>query len=105
MRFMRTIKPRSVARNAAVIVAAIALSATAAAAQRPRGTGHGASGIHRGAHIHRGQARGAMGAPFFNQAPITPPPTFNQSSPYTVPQAPETPVSPASPGSVFGNGP
>jgi hypothetical protein len=46
-----------------------------------------------------------MGAPLFDQAPATPPPTFNQISPYTVPQTPETPVSPASPGSVFGNGP
>jgi hypothetical protein len=42
--------------------------------------------------------------PFVNTAPATmPPPTFNLSSPYTVPQSPETPVSPSSPGSIFGN--
>ena len=34
-------------------------------------------------------------------APAMPPPAFNPSVPYTVPQAPEVPVSPASPGSVF----
>lgn len=42
--------------------------------------------------------------PFVNTAPSTmPPPIFNPSSPYTVPQSPETPVSPSSPGSIFGN--
>jgi hypothetical protein len=34
-------------------------------------------------------------------APAMPPPAFNLTVPYTVPQAPEVPVSPASPGSVF----
>jgi hypothetical protein len=37
------------------------------------------------------------------RGPALPPPVFNQSSPYTVPQSPERPVSPASPGSVFGD--
>jgi hypothetical protein len=37
------------------------------------------------------------------RAPVLPPPVFNQSNPYTVPQSPERPVSPASPGSVFGD--
>jgi len=40
-----------------------------------------------------------------NRAPSMPPPAFNPSSPYTVPQSPEAPVSPASPGSVFGSSP
>ena len=48
------------------------------------------------------------GTPFvhngpFDRAPALPPPVFNPSSPYTVPQTPEVPVSPASPGSIFGN--
>ena len=38
-----------------------------------------------------------------DRAPALPPPVFNQSSPYTVPQSLERPVSPASPGSVFGD--
>jgi hypothetical protein len=37
------------------------------------------------------------------RGPALPPPVFNQSNPYTVPQSPERPVSPASPGSVFGD--
>jgi hypothetical protein len=37
------------------------------------------------------------------RGPIMPPPVFNQSNPYTMPQSPERPVSPASPGSVFGD--
>jgi hypothetical protein len=38
-----------------------------------------------------------------DRVPALPPPVFNQSNPYTVPQSPERPVSPASPGSVFGD--
>jgi hypothetical protein len=38
----------------------------------------------------------------FDRAPTMPPPVFNQSNPYTVPQSLEKPVSPGSPGSVFG---
>jgi hypothetical protein len=41
--------------------------------------------------------------PTFDRGPALPPPVFNQSNPYTVPQSPERPVSPASPGSVFGD--
>jgi len=105
MRRIRTINRRSVARDACVAVTALVLSAAAAAAQTPRGTAHGAIASHKGAHHHRGgQVWGATGGPLINQAPVAPPPTFNQSGGYTVPQAPETPVSPASPGSVFGNG-
>jgi hypothetical protein len=44
-------------------------------------------------------------SPLLNRGPSMPPPAFNPSSPYTVPQSPETPVSPASPGSVFGSSP
>jgi hypothetical protein len=40
-----------------------------------------------------------------DRAPSMPPPIFNTSRPYTVPQSRETPVSPASPGSVFGSSP
>jgi hypothetical protein len=43
-------------------------------------------------------------AQFPEPPPPQPGPTFNPSTPYTVPQLRETPVSPASPGSVFGNG-
>jgi hypothetical protein len=44
-------------------------------------------------------------SPLLNQAPSMPPPAFNPSSPYTVPQSRESPVSPASPGSLFGSSP
>jgi hypothetical protein len=47
----------------------------------------------------------AASPPLLDRAPSMPPPAFNPSSPYTVPQLPETPVSPASPGSVFGSSP
>ena len=39
--------------------------------------------------------------PLPDRAPVMPPPVFNPSNPYAVPQSRETPVSPASPGSVF----
>jgi hypothetical protein len=44
-------------------------------------------------------------SPLLDRAPAMPPPAFNPSSPYTVPQTRQTPVSPASPGSVFGSTP
>jgi len=43
--------------------------------------------------------------PLLDRVPSMPPPIFNPSSPYTVPQTRETPVSPASPGSIFGTSP
>jgi hypothetical protein len=46
---------------------------------------------------------GAFGGSTFYRAPALPPPVFNPSDPYTVPQPPERTVSPASPGSVFGD--
>ena len=61
----------------------------------PRGGTAGFAGVHAG---HE------RAAPFFNGVPSNQTPTFNPSSPYTMPTTPETPVSPASPGSVFGNG-
>jgi hypothetical protein len=45
---------------------------------------------------------GFGGSPFYS-APALPPPVFNPSDPYTLPQPPEKPVSPASPGSIFGD--
>ena len=67
---------------------------------------HGSfGGTFGGGHMGRLNARTFRGGgPFIGNAPSAPPPIFNPSSPYTVPQAPENPVSPASPGSVFGNG-
>ena len=44
-------------------------------------------------------------SPSLDRAPSMPPPAFNPSSPYTVPQSRESPVSPASPGSLFGSSP
>jgi hypothetical protein len=44
-------------------------------------------------------------SPLLDRAPLMPPPAFNPSNPYTVPQLREAPVSPASPGSVFGSTP
>lgn len=46
---------------------------------------------------------GGFGGSTFYPSPALPPPVFNPSDPYTVPQSPERPVSPASPGSVFGD--
>jgi hypothetical protein len=46
---------------------------------------------------------GGFGGSTFYPSPALPPPVFNPSDPYTVPQPPEKPVSPASPGSVFGD--
>jgi hypothetical protein len=94
----KSVKLKSVARHGAVLFAAVMLSA--AAGHASWAAGRTAAGVHHGGHFH-----GRMNAPLFDQGPVTPPPILNESSPYTVPQAPETPVSPASPGSVFGNGP
>src|ERR1700682_4614173 len=37
---------------------------------------------------------------YANPPPPQPPPTFNPSTPYTVPQSPETPVSPGQPSAL-----
>jgi hypothetical protein len=112
MRINQTIKPRSVARRATLLAAALVLGATAAVAQTSQGMAQGmaqamaqgmAPGIHGGGYMGGGHIGGEMSAPYVNQVPASPPPVLNQSTPYTVPQSPEAPVSPASPGSVFGN--
>ena len=100
MYLIQTIKQRSIARNTMILFGAISLSAAVATGALAAGSSGGGGGGFTGGHIGR-----AFRGPFLNSAPSTPPPIFNQSSPYTVPQSPETRVSPASPGSVFGNGP
>jgi hypothetical protein len=80
---------------AALLVGMMAVATDALAA----GHGGGGGGGFGGGHMGRG-----VGGPWLNNVPSLPPPTFNPSTPYTVPQSRETPVSPASPGSVFGNG-
>jgi hypothetical protein len=56
-------------------------------------------------HVQGGNPGPSASSSLLNRAPSMPPPAFNPSSPYTVPQSRETPVSPASPGSVFGSSP
>jgi hypothetical protein len=88
---------RSISRNTMMLLTAIAIAGAAATGASASGPGGGGAGA--------GESRGGgFGGPFLDSAPVMPPPTFNPSTPYTVPQPRETPVSPASPGSVFGNG-
>jgi hypothetical protein len=61
----------------------------------------GISGVSPGAGLQSNHT-GGFDRPL-DRGPAMPPPVFNQSNPYTVPQSPERPVSPASSGSVFGN--
>jgi hypothetical protein len=84
-------------RNLGVLAAAALLAGLTATSALAAGQGRGGLGGGLGA----GRFDGAE--PFLNEIPSTPPPIFNPSSPYTVPQSAETPVSPGSPGSVFGN--
>jgi hypothetical protein len=82
-----------------ILFAAVTLST--AVATDALAAGHGGSiggGVHSGGHVGRG-----FRGPLVDSIPVTPGPTFNSSTPYTVPQARETPVSPGSPGSVFGD--
>jgi hypothetical protein len=99
MRRIQSIKQRSLSRNTMIVLAAVVLTAAAATDALAAGRGGGGGGGARGGHMGRG-----VGGPWLNNVPSLPPPTFNPSTPYTVPQSRETPVSPASPGSVFGNG-
>jgi hypothetical protein len=62
----------------------------------------GGSGIGAGAGFQSNHIS-AFSGPTYYRTPSPPPPVFNQSNPYTVPQSPEKPVSPGSPGSVFGD--
>jgi hypothetical protein len=50
-------------------------------------------------------AIGQAQAQFVNPVPTAPPPTFNPSSPSTVPQPPETPISPGPPSGLPGSTP
>jgi hypothetical protein len=75
----------------ALALAAFTASGTASAFAQQSGWGAGISTRNGTPFVHP-----------FDRASL-PPPLFNQSNPYTVPQSPEKPVSPASPGSVFGD--
>jgi hypothetical protein len=101
----RNLKRNFVARSTMILFAALTLStavATDALAAGHGGGGIGGGRIGGGAHIGGHMGRGFRG-PLVDSIPAAPGPTFNPSSPYTVPQAGETPVSPGSPGSVFGD--
>jgi hypothetical protein len=100
MYLVQCAKRKSVAHNTLILLAAITLSA--AAATDALAAGRGGDGAPRG--YGSGYLGGEFHGPLLEQVPSMPPPVFNPSSPYTLPEAPETPVSPASPGSVFGNG-
>jgi hypothetical protein len=100
MHLVQNIKQRSIGRAAIIVLAAITLSTPVATGALAAGRG-GESGT--GA-VGEGEFRGGyIGAPLPESVPQMPPPVFNPSSPYTLPESPEVPVSPASPGSVFGN--
>jgi uncharacterized membrane protein len=100
MQLPRNTKRNSVARSTMILFAAVTLST--AVVTDALAAGHGGGGIGGGAHIGGNMGRGFRG-PLVDSIPATPGPTFNSSTPYTVPQARETPVSPGSPGSVFGD--
>jgi hypothetical protein len=89
----------TIARNAMVLFTILmfetALAPFAMAAERGP-TGGPAGGGFQSNHIS------GFDRPL-ERVPALPPPTFNQSTPYTAPQSPEISVSPASPGSVFGD--
>jgi hypothetical protein len=94
-----TMKNVSFARNAMVLFTLLmfetALAPFAMAAER------GSTGVPAGARSQSNHI-GGFDRPL-DRAPALPPPTFNQSTPYTAPQSPERSVSPGSPGSVFGD--
>ena len=98
MQLIQNIKQRSIARRSMTVLAAVALSFAVASDALAAGHARGGRGFSAG---HKG---GGFRGQLFDSVPVMPPPVFNPSSPYTVPQSPEIPVSPASPGSVFGNG-
>ena len=103
MHLIQNTKQKSIAHNTLTLLAAITLGMAVATDALAAGFG-GAGGGHEGGdgfgggHIDRG-FRGPLPG-----SAAMPPPVFNPSTPYTVPESPETPVSPASPGSIFGNG-
>ncbi|HEY1979882.1 MAG TPA: hypothetical protein VGH13_07330 [Xanthobacteraceae bacterium] len=100
MQLPRNTKRNYVARGTMILFAALTLSA--AVATDALAAGHGGGRIGGGAHGGGHMGRGFRG-PLVDSIPAAPGPTFNPSTPYTVPQAGETPVSPGSPGSVFGD--
>jgi hypothetical protein len=61
----------------------------------------GATSVPAGAGLQSNHI-GGLDRPL-DRGPAIPPPVFNQSNPYSVPQSTERPVSPGSPGSVFGD--
>jgi hypothetical protein len=80
----------------AIVLATVAVKGALAA--EPGSTNVPGSGGFQSNHVN-----GGFGGSTFYRAPAMPPPVFNQSNPYTMPQSPERPVSPASPGSIFGD--
>jgi hypothetical protein len=103
MYLIQKLKQKTIARQTMILLTAVKLG-TAVATDAPT------AGFGSGGGSHGGGGFGArhMGRGFHEQLPDRvpmPPPVFNPSSPYTVPQSRETPVSPASPGSVFGSSP
>jgi hypothetical protein len=98
---IQKVKRKSVAYNTLILLAAITLSTAVATDALAVGRGGGGDGAPRGNVSHMDS--GYVG-PLVEPIPSMPPPVFNPSSPYTLPESPETPVSPASPGSIFGNG-
>lgn len=102
MHLIQNVKQKSVTYNTLILLAAITLSTAVATDALAAGRGGGSDGAPRG--YGSGHMGSEFRGPLLDQVPAMPPPVFNPSSPYTVPESPETPVSPASPGSVFGNG-
>jgi hypothetical protein len=81
----------------AVIVLGTVVAKGVLAAER------GPTNVPAGAGFQSNHVNGGFGGSTSYRAPAMPPPVFNQSNPYTLPQSAEKPVSPASPGSVFGD--
>ena len=93
----------SVTRNAMILFAIVTFETTLAA--HPFAADHGSNGVQAGGSFQSGHITGGgFQGQIFDRTHSMPPPAFNPSNPYTVPQSPETPVAPASPGSVFGHG-
>lgn len=99
MQLLLNINRKSITRITTMLLAVTTLSATVATSALAAGRDVGGGAFHGGAHTGRG-----FSGPLPDRVPSMPPPVFNPSSPYTMPQPRETPVSPASPGSIFGNG-
>ena len=90
----------SLRRNAMVLLAIVMFETTLAA--HAFAAEHDNNAVHAGGGL-QGHMESGFHGQISDRAPSMPPPVFNPSNPYTVPQSPETPISPASPGSVFGH--